>query len=520
MSRSERELVEVDPTRSADLHTRETPLALAVDIGTSSTRAFVYDRLGHSLGGARIRYTWRTTPDGGVEVDADHLVDWTLEAIDGALEQVGDRRVEIAAVGVSTLWHSLVGVGANGSAVTPLYAWSDTRATAAATELRSRLDEAAVHARTGAVFHPAYLPARLLWLRVTRPETFARVLHWMSIGEYLELRLFGHRRVSLSMASATGLFDQSTLSWDGLLLGTVGISPDHLSPLVDRGSPLRGLRPEFARRWPSLGDVPWLPAVGDGACANVGSGCIDPGCVALSLGTSGALRVLSPARRMETPLGLWCYRLDRRHALMGGAISNGGNVYRWMRERLRLPETGQLEARLVALPPDGHGLDLLPFLVGERSPDWPLSARGAITGLTLNTSPEEILLAALEAVAYRLALIRQLLRVPFPEAGAVVASGGALHHLPIWTRTLADVFGEPVLLSTEREASSRGAALLALEAIGAVESVSEAPRPSGRTFTPDPDRHARYAEAIHRHRSLDLLLSAGARGGEALPGYV
>jgi gluconokinase len=495
-------------TLGSDRSGAEPPLALGVDMGTSSVRAFVYDRWGRNLGGARARYAWTATPDGGVEVDADALVGWTANAVDGALQEVGELASEIVGVGVSAFWHGLVGVGADGSAVTPVYAWSDTRARVAAADLRRELDETAVHARTGAVFHPSYLPARLLWLRRKRPEAFRRVRCWMSPGEYLELKLFGERRASLSMASATGLLDQSALAWDEVLVDALPLTTDQLSPLVDLDSPFRGLRPEWAARWPALRSLPWLPAVGDGACANVGSGCVASDCAALSLGTSGALRVLSREERVEIPRGLWRFRLDRERVLLGGAISNGGSVYRWLRETLRLPPAEELEAILLARPPGAHGIALLPFLAGERSPDWPLSARAAMAGFTMATTPVDIAQAALEAVAYRLALVHHRLRQSFPDVARVVASGGALRASPAWARIIADVLGDPLEISAVREPSSRGAALLALEVLGIVRDAADAPTPPGETINPDPEWHAWHRRALGRHEDLDARLAS------------
>jgi len=490
-----------------------TPLVLALDVGTSSVRAYLYDRMGRRRCGAQAHYAWTTTPDGGAEIDPDEIVRHVVAVVDAALRDAGTLAGAIAAVGVAALWHSVVGVDADGKPVTPAYSWSDSRPAAAAAALRRRLDEPAVHARTGAVLHASYLPAKLLWLSQARPHDFVRARYWMSIGEYLALRLFGERRVSLSMASGTGLLDQHALAWDAGVLAALPIAPEQLSPLVDVDAPLAGLRPEFAGRWPTLRAVPWLPALGDGACANVGTGCTTAERVALSLGTSGALRVLFPAEQVRIPPGLWCYRLDRRRAVMGGAVSNGGNVYAWLRGTLRLPEPAALEAALDAMPPDGHGLTVLPFLAGERSPDWPAAARAAITGLTLDTTPPQIVRAALEGVAYRLALVRRLLRGAFPSGGLVIASGSALRHSPAWARIIADVFGEPLVLAADDEASSRGTALLALEAIGALRDITDAPDALNGTVEPDPTRHARYVDAIARYEALDELLVERARLG-------
>ena len=284
--------------------TSDSPCALAVDVGTSSVRVFLYDRLLRNLGGSQLPYVWSTTPDGGVEIPADLVVDHAIAAVDRALAgdftrpSAGDlpdgitpdattprAASAIAAVGVSAFWHTLVGVSADGAAVTPIYAWSDTRAARVAAFLRERLDERAIHARTGAVLHPSYLPARLLWLRESLPDLYRSVRWWMSAPEYLGLRLFGERRVSVSMASATGLFDQHRQTWDDEVLRAIDLDPDALSPIADVDAPCAPLRAELSARWPALRGVPWLPAAGDGACANLGSGCVTPERVALSLGT-------------------------------------------------------------------------------------------------------------------------------------------------------------------------------------------------------------------------------------------
>jgi len=150
---------------------------------------------------------------------------------------------------------------------------------------------------------------------------------------------------------------------------------------------------------------------------------------------------------------------------VGGATSEGGNVYAWCRQVLRLGRDEEIEAALAALPPDGHGLTVLPHLAGERSPGWRGGRRGAISGLRLDTSGIEIVRAALEAVALRLAAVYGLL-VPCASSGTtIVASGGAIGHSRVWTQIIADALGHPVTWSAEPEATSRGAALLALEAL-------------------------------------------------------
>ncbi len=500
----------------------EPPLIVALDIGTSSVRALCFDRRGCPLAGleGRAAYAMEVTPDGGVQTDADAMVARAVNCLDALLAALGTQPLPIAAVATSAFWHSLVGVDASGHAVTPLYGWGDTRSQAEAAALRQRLDEGAVHARTGCPFHPSYLPAKLLWLSRASPAAFRRAARWMSVGEYLHLRLLGRTACSLSMASGTGLLDQRGGTWDAELLAALPIGPGQLGPLVDLHAPVGSLGAEFARRWPALRGVPWFPALGDGACSNVGSGCTGPGRVALTVGTSGAMRALCDAPAARVPWGLWAYRLDRRRAVLGGALSSGGDLFAWLQEVLRLGTAEEVERELAALPPDGHGLTCLPFLMGERSPGWAAHARGALVGLRLTTRPIEILQAALEAIAFRFALIHELLGQILPGPAEIVASGGALLRSPAWMQMMADVLGEPVTASAEPEASSRGAALLALEALGHLPDLAAAPAAVGRTFSPEPGKHQRYREGLKRHRGLyeALVVPAEPPSGRQGPG--
>jgi gluconokinase len=496
---------------------------LALDLGSGSLRAILYDRLGREVAGTegRAPTVWTRTPDGGVEADPDALVEGTGAAIDAALAGAGALASEIRAVGISTFWHNVLGVDGSGRPVTPLYSWADGRSAAAVAALRERLDEEAVRRRTGCVFHPSYLPARLLWLRTARPDAFLAARTWMSIGEYLTLRLFGRAVCSISMASGTGMLDLRRCGWDGEVLGAVGLSPERLAPLVDVDAALSGLRGEFASRWPALARVPWLPAAGDGALSNIGTGCTRRGRTALSLGTSGALRVMWSGAVPEVPRALWVYRAGRRRVLTGGAVTNGGGAYQWLREQFSLPAAGDIDAALRTREPDSHGLVVLPFFSGERSPYWPVASHGAIVGLTLATQPLDIVQAVLEAVAYRLALIWDALRAVDPpaegasDAGEIVASGGAFAHLPVWLQIIADVFGHEIVRSAEDEGSSRGAALLALEVLGALK-VEEMDVPRAAVVQPDPSRHERYQAARARQACLEHALEP--LQPEAFPG--
>jgi gluconokinase len=481
---------------------------LALDVGTSSSRASLYDSAGRTMRGrsARIRYAPEVTADGGAQFDANALFEQVCSVIDQVLQK---KSPPIIAVATATFWHSLLGVNARGEAVTPVFPWLDARSRNEVRGLRERLDERAVHARTGCVLHWSYWPAKLTWLRHTQPEAFRRVRRWVSFGEFLLERLTGARVLSTSMASATGLMNVHTCTWDDEVLDAVGLHSNqlgHITPLNQTSVATT----TTIERWPKLKSVPWLAAIGDGACSNLGAGCSTPDNIALMIGTSGAERIVSsPSSAFQVPWGTWCYRVDERRTVLGGALNDGGSLFDWLRTTLRLPSLQAAEADVAALEPDRHGLTVLPFWGGERSPGWADDARGAIVGLRLHTTQVDILRACMEAVALRFGELDRALLEAMPHAGGLVGTGGALLHSPAWMQMVADVLGRPVSASAEAEASSRGAALLALETLGFLERPLDSLQPAVRRhFEPVAAHTERYRAAGERQRHLyDALVS-------------
>jgi gluconokinase len=471
-------------------------MVIALDIGTSSTRAILYDDRGLKVEGAehKVAHEPHTTPDGGVEHDASRLLDAAATCLD-ALASRGD---DIRAVAVSTFWHGLLGFDRDGRAASPVYVWADTRSAAVAARLRQEIDEARVHERTGCRLHSSYWPAKLRWLQETGGT--AGIVRWGSLGELLALSWFGEGATSISMASATGLFDQAAVRWDPEMLAIARVGTDMLFPLRDAGDAWRTLREPWASRWRALRGAAWFPAIGDGAASNVGSDCTTPQRIAVNVGTSSAMRIATTASP-RAPEGLWRYRVDRQLSVLGGALSEGGNVYAWCLQNLALPDEAAVEKALAAAEHD-HGLIVLPFLAGERSVGWHDQARGAITGMSLDTTAIDIVRAALESVALRLALIYERLAPMAAPDHEVVVSGGAFGRSPAWIAMVADALGRSLTVSPESEASSRGVALLALRALGLVPDLPSTGAPGAKRVDPEPRRTERYRGLLERQRRL------------------
>jgi gluconokinase len=433
---------------------------LALDVGTSSVRAHVFESDAREEGEPARR-------DYAGESDPDAIVRLTREALDEA--DAGD----VDSVGASCFGHSLLALDEHGQPLTPILGWRDTRAAGAAEWLARRLDGAAVHARTGCPIHTSFWPAKLAWLAETEPELFRRARRFVSFADYLYARLLGEQDVpvSMSLASGTGLFDVHARRWDGELLDTLELDEARLSRISEE----------------PLGE--WHPARIDGACSNLGAGCVGRHRAALMVGTSGAFRTLYETEIAQPRRGLFLYRLDEHRVVEGGAFSDGGNLYRWLGSTLE-----DADGSLAERGPDAHGLTFLTLLGGERSPGWHPHMRGAIEGLTLETTPLDLRQAALEGVGFRFAEAVDLM----PEVTEVVATGGALLKDPDWCQIVADALARPIVASAVKEASLRGAAVLLLEQLG--ERV--APAPLGREFEPRAEHVDAYRAARERQREL------------------
>ncbi len=459
---------------------------LSIDVGTSGVRAALFDERGAPVPGAQTRHRRAfTTLSDFAELDADQIVADVIKAIDELLTNSPGSTDLIA---ISAFWHSLIGVDAAGLPTTPLLTWADTRAASFAKALRENFDEREIHARTGCRFHPSYWPAKLQWLKHEHYEEFLKTRYWLGFAEYLCLRVFGERTTSISMASATGLFNQRECDWDWDFVRDLGISPDTL-PEIRSEINVRLSDSRFA-------EARLVTVVGDGAANNIGAGCSTKDRIALMIGTSGAMRVVFAGEPVEVAPALWSYRVDRQRVVVGGALSDGGGLVQWLTESLKFDQS-----EVGALEPDAHGLTVLPFWSGERSTGWSSDARGAIVGLRQKTTPAEIVRATLEAIAYRFALIARALDHVAPNA-RIFASGNALRSSPVWLQIIADVLGRPLLFGGTVEASIRGAALLALEAVGKIGTIEEESIAIEQVFEPDLERHARYQQALARQEDL------------------
>ncbi len=466
------------------------PVILALDIGTSSCRAGLFDPSAARVEGTLVQRSYQldTTPDGGAELDPALLLGGVQECFAGALERGGAQ--EIAAVGATGFWHSLLGVDADGQPLTPIYTWADARCREDAAKLREELSEKEVHRETGCMLRASFWPAKLRWLRRTQPSVFRKVHTWMSPAEWVQLQLCGEATCAYGMATGTGLFDPTQLDWSDRMLDAAGIRREQLLPLSDKPVPAPDRR--------GLERAQWFPAIGDGAASNLGSGATRPGFAAINVGTSAAVRVMREGTEARAPLGLFAYRVDAARYLIGGAVSNAGNLREWCLRELRLPGEVEIEAALAARPGPACGLTVLPFWNAERAPQWDEEARGSIHGITQATTALDLLQAVTEGVYQRIAWIAEMVEKAGGGEPKFIVSGGIQNSAASMQR-LADVMNRPLHPNDDPEATIRGAAILALERLGAAPQAL----PLAQPIHPRERYAAEHLAARQRQREIE-----------------
>lgn len=485
-------------------------MILAVDIGSSSLRAAVFTPDGQLQPETLTRRSVAptTTADGGMTYDAPTLFLRVTQVVGHTLRRAEQRGCDLHGVGVAVMMHSLVGVrltpdGAPdvGGPTTPVFAWGDARSETERAHLAEYFTVRRLYARTGCPLHSSYWPLKLL--RLKRVLDIAE-WRWMSFAEYVWLRLFGVAYAGVSLASATGLYARRADDWDAEILSFLGLTRHNLTPIAADDFALDGdaLRPPFRRRWSALRRAKFFPPLGDGACGNLGGLCVADGQAAVNVGTTAALRVAVALEREPAtpPPGLWSYRLDRRRALVGGALSNAGNLLVWAQRTLRLPPARQLEDALRAAPSPDDLPTVLPFWAGERSLGWSPDAVGVVIGLRLATDAVTLRRALAATLAVRLAWIAgELEAAGLLSADAPCVVSGGVAASAAFATMLCHALGRPLYVTRE-EVSARGAALWAALRLG-LTTLEQCPPPAGRWFAPDAALHDRYRAYLRRHRA-------------------
>jgi gluconokinase len=461
----------------------ESKYFIGVDIGTTSTKAIVFSSTGAMKGIGNQGYALESPHPGWAEQDPAAIFAAVIAALREAIEQANIATAEVGAVAFSAAMHSLIAMDAQDQPLTRSITWADSRSVKQSDRLKQDNSGFAIYQRTGTPIHPMSPLLKLLWMRQEDLETFQKAARFISIKEYVLFQLTGQYVVDYSIASATGLFNLKSLNWDESALALAEIRAEQLSQLVPTTHILRGMKANYAEAAGLHPDTPIVVGASDGVLANLGVGAIQPDQIAITIGTSAAVRQVVSAPVTDPQGRTFCYALTENHWVIGGASNSGGVVLRWFRDRFgqaaieqakqqRLDPYDILIKQAETVPAGATGLLFLPFLTGERAPYWNPDARGVFFGVALHHEQAHFTRAVLEGILYAVYSITAILQELSANPLTIRASGGFARSRP-WRQMMADVFGSEVLVPEVYEASGFGAAVLGMYAVGAIGDLSE-----------------------------------------------
>lgn len=438
---------------------------IGLDIGTTSTKAVVFTVTGETKGIGNVDYTLQVPRPTWAEQDPEVIFAAVLTSLREAITRAGIEKRDIAAIGFSTAMHSLIAVDATGAPLTNSIIWADSRSVKQAERLKQDGTGTAIYLRTGTPIHPMSPFTKLIWMREEDSDTFTKTAKFLSIKEYVLYKLFGEYVVDYSIASATGLFDIERMDWHEPALQIAGITRDQLSQPVPTTHVMRAIQSDYAEQMGIDPDTPFVIGASDGVLANLGVGAIERGQIAVTIGTSGAVRSVVDKPVTDQKERTFCYVLTENRWVTGGPTNNGGILLRWFRDEFGLPEVEEAKRRGVEpydvmleiaqnVPAGAEGLLFLPYLTGERAPYWNSNARGSFFGIGLHHKREHFLRAVLEGVLFGVYHVERVLRDLSGGANEVIASGGFARSKE-WRQMMSDMFGYDVLVPQSHESSRK-----------------------------------------------------------------
>lgn len=494
--------------------------SIGIDIGTTSTKAIIFSDTGKTIQEAAVEYPLLTPEPKAAEQDPDEIVAAVLSATKTVIKKAQLAPNEIKFMSFSAAMHSLIALDENGMPLTALITWADQRSESQARHLKETNGQA-IYEKTGTPIHPMSPLAKLIWLREEKENIFKQAARFIGIKEYVFHALFGEYVVDYSIASATGLFNIYNLDWDEEALETAQISREQLPKAVPTTEVFTGMDKVIALELGLSPETPVVIGANDGCLANLGVNAIKPGVVALTIGTSGAIRTVTN-KPMTDPQGrIFCYALTENHWVVGGPVNNGGMIYSWMIEefgRLEASEAIQNKSNLYDLiahkiakvKTGSDGLLFYPYLSGERAPLWNANAKGSFYGLALHHKNEHMMRAVLEGINLNLYLVYQALEKVIGKPDKIHASGGFAQS-EIWRQMIADIFNTEIHISQTVESSALGAVILGRYALGEIRNLEEGAQIAGTAEINKPiSTHVKiYQDLIPLYEKVGHILEAG-----------
>lgn len=487
---------------------------IGVDIGTTSTKAVLFSGNSTVISTHHKEYPLNSPTPLIAEQNPDEIFHAVLEVIKGVMDESKISPDQLSLVSFSSAMHSVIAVDRNGLPLTECITWADSRSKKWSDYIKNEVNGQEIYYRTGTPIHPMSPLSKITWLTNDYPELKNRTYKFISIKEYVFYKLFKQFLIDYSLASATGMFHLENLEWDMEALSIAGITIDHLSKPVPTTYHLSGMDTGYAAEMGVLPDTPFVIGASDGVLSNLGVNAMDPGTVAVTIGTSGAIRTVTDKPITDVKGRTFCYALTDKHWVVGGPVNNGGMTFRWLRDelasaevetakRLGIDSYDVLTKIASKVAPGADGLLFHPYLAGERAPLWNPDARGSFFGLGLHHKKEHMIRAVLEGVIYNLYTVLLALEELIGVPKKIRATGGFARSA-LWRQMLADIFNQEVDVPESIESSCLGAVVLGRYALGEIDDLSIVSEYVGTTYTHSPIQSnvERYEELIPIYISI------------------
>jgi xylulokinase len=480
---------------------------LGIDTSTTGSKALLIDETGRVVATAASAHTLQTPKPLWSEQDPREWWGAVAVSIKQVLTDAGIGGDQVAAIGLTGQMHGLVLLDEAGEVLRPAILWNDQRTQAQCDEIHRRIGRERFIQISGNVALTGFTAPKILWVAENEPEVFAKARHVLLPKDYIRYKLTGEYAMDKADGAGTVLFDLKARGWSAEVLAKLGIDPAWMPPTFEGPEFTGRVTPLVATMTGLKAGTPVVAGGGDQAAQAVGVGAVEPGVVALTVGTSGVVFATTPSALVEPEgrLHAFCHAVPGMWHFMGVMLSAAGSL-QWYRDTLA-PGIGfdDLLEEAAPVAAGSEGLQFLPYLSGERTPHPDPLARGAFIGLTLRHGRGHLTRAVLEGVSYGLKDSFTLIQnAGLGEIRQVRASGGGTKGA-LWRQILASVLGAELVTVNTSEGAAFGAALLAGVGAGAWGSVPQAcaaaVKITGST-RPDPAHAEAYREGYALYRDL------------------
>jgi gluconokinase len=480
------------------------PYVIGIDLGTGSAKAIALSHAGKVIDTAQVPYpTFQPQPN--YQEQAPELI-W--QAFLKCISRITTSRQKSPdAVSLSSAMHSVIPVDEEGNALMNMIIWADNRSAANARNIHQSPFAQRIYEETGTPIHAMTPLCKIPWLKDHEPALFNKVSRFISIKEYIWFKLFRHFEVDYSIASATGLMDIEKLVWNENALTIAHINSSQLSKLVNTNFSRPCIDATACGQMGVNKGTPFFIGASDGCLANVGSFATEEGYMALTIGTSGAVRVARKKPMRNFKAMTFNYRLDETSYICGGPTNNGGVILKWYAENMlgkKLETASDYLLLLKSLPdtqPGAEGLIFLPYILGERAPIWSSDACGVFFGMRGHHQQPHFVRAVIEGISMALYDIAHGMIEAGLSIKQIHVSGGFV-QAEEWLQTLANIFGKKICLINTADASAIGAAFLALKNLGLITDYQELKPAETKEFVPQAEFADTYHELFVKYRNL------------------